>query len=104
MDWNTLISNNYSKEKEGLGITKKYECPCCRHFTFNEQPPGTFEICPVCYWEDDSVQYSDPNYEGGANKVSLNKARENFIRLGAIEKEYVAWVRPPLDEEKREKK
>jgi len=50
------------------------------------------------------VQYSDPNYEGGANKVSLNKARENFIRLGAIEKEYVAWVRPPLDEEKREKK
>ncbi|HBV98041.1 MAG: hypothetical protein JL50_00960 [Peptococcaceae bacterium BICA1-7] len=81
--------------------TKKFECPCCGYFTLSEQPPGTFEICPVCYWEDDSVQYNDPNYEGGANKVSLNKARENFINLGAIGKEYVAQVRPPLDEEKR---
>lgn len=80
---------------------KKYACPCCGYFTLSEQPPGTFEICPVCYWEDDNVQYDDPNYSGGANKVSLSKARENFSNLGAISQEYVARVRPPLDEEKR---
>jgi hypothetical protein len=30
----------------------KYTCPCCGHKTFNE-PPGSFDICPICYWQDD---------------------------------------------------
>ena len=47
------------------------------------------------------MQYDDPNYEGGANKVSLSRARENFTNLCAIAKEYVVRVRPPLDKEKR---
>lgn len=24
-----------------------YACPCCGNLTFGEEPPGTFEICPV---------------------------------------------------------
>jgi len=76
-----------------------YPCPCCGFLTIGEQPPGTFEICPVCFWEDDNVQFEDPDYAGGANKVSLNKARQNFAAFDAKSKEAVKLVRTPLPEE-----
>ena len=76
-----------------------YACPCCEHLTLDKQPPGTYEICPVCYWEDDGLQYHDPNDEGGANTMSLNEARLNFLRLGAIDEASLALVRPPTAEE-----
>ena len=57
-----------------------YPCPCCRFFTMHEEPPGTFEICRICAWEDDFVQFDDPSYRGGANGYSLNEAREEFER------------------------
>ena len=57
---------------------EKYICPCCGHKTLPEQAGGTYEICPVCGWEDDPVQLRDPDFEGGANKLSLNRAREQF--------------------------
>lgn len=43
-------------------------CPCCGNLTFDADDvfPGSFEICPVCYWEDDDVQFLDPEYRGGA--------------------------------------
>lgn len=49
-----------------------------RLLTLEEEPPGTFDICRVCVWEDDNVQFRDPDYEGGANRVSLRQARENY--------------------------
>lgn len=76
-----------------------YPCPCCKYLTLSEKPPGTFLICPVCYWEDDEIQFNDPLYEGGANKESLKQARENFQKFGAISKEFVKNVRKPLPEE-----
>ena len=53
---------------------KKYKCPCCKNDTLTEKSPGTFEICPICDWEDDDVQFFDPEYEGGANGISLKAA------------------------------
>ncbi len=52
----------------------KYTCPCCGYKTIEEEPPGTYEICNICYWEDDEVQFNDPDFEGGANEVSLRQA------------------------------
>ncbi|HEP9402485.1 hydrolase, partial [Pseudomonas aeruginosa] len=43
----------------------RYPCPCCGYLTFDEEPCGTYEICPVCYWEDDIAQNKDPDYDGG---------------------------------------
>ena len=57
---------------------RKYQCPCCESYGLNEQAGNTFQLCPICYWEDDGVQSNDPEYEGGANKVSLNQGRINF--------------------------
>lgn len=78
-----------------------FPCPCCGYLTLGEEPPGTFEICPVCFWEDDDVQFEDPSYAGGANSVSLNQARENFKLFGAVSKEFVNQVRKPLPQEIR---
>jgi hypothetical protein len=80
-------------------VTTKYACPCCGYHTLAEQPPGTFEICPVCYWEDDNVQYSDPTLKGGANEDSLEEARANFKEFRASSRRFVAAVRLPADDE-----
>lgn len=77
----------------------KYPCPCCGSFTLDEKPPGTFAICPVCYWEDDDVQFRDPTYEGGANSVSLIQARENYEKFSAITPEMKRYVRAPRQDE-----
>ena len=78
----------------------KYKCPCCGFYTFDEKPHGSYDICRVCFWEDDPVPLEDETYEGGANHVSLRQARENFAKFGACEKEMIKFVRPPLDEER----
>jgi hypothetical protein len=72
----------------------RYACPCCGFLTLSEGP-GSYEICPVCYWEDDDVQLARPDVGGGANSVSLNEARENFRREGVSEPRFKDKVRRP---------
>jgi len=86
-----------------MNIKKKYKCPCCNNYTLENEPPGSFEICPVCFWEDDNVQFLYQDYEGGANDISLNKARDNYKKFGAILEEHVASVRLPYENEKKTK-
>ncbi|MFF3641101.1 CPCC family cysteine-rich protein [Streptomyces sp. NPDC002564] len=71
-------------------------CPCCGHQTFGEQ--GSYEICAVCFWEDDLVQLRRP-WSFGANAVCLVEAQRNFRRLGAIEERFLKNVRPPARDE-----
>ncbi|MEI3609401.1 CPCC family cysteine-rich protein [Pseudogracilibacillus sp. SO10305] len=73
----------------------KYTCPCCGYQTLDENPPGSFDICEICYWEDDNVQYDDPDYDGGANIPSLKQAQRNFLEFGASEKGCIEYVRKP---------
>lgn len=61
-----------------------YPCLCCGNLTLSEPGPGTFDICPECGWEDDTV--TDPNYAGGANHASRNEVRA----------QYLASIGPPL--------
>jgi hypothetical protein len=77
-----------------------HACPCCGYLTLPEPPAGTFDICPVCFWEDDNVQFNDPDFEGGANEVSLNQARANFREHGVSEPRFKRQVRPPRPEER----
>lgn len=81
-------------------MANNYPCPCCGFLTLSEKPPGTFEICPVCYWEDDYAQYNHPDLAGGANKESLYQARKNFKKFGASSKKVLNFVRHPLEDEK----
>lgn len=61
----------------------KYKCPCCGNKTLSEEPPRTYQICLICKWEDDEIQFSNPDYKGGANKMSLNEARKMYFEKEA---------------------
>jgi hypothetical protein len=58
-----------------------YPCPCCGSLVF-EEPPGSYEICDVCGWEDDISQLRWPLAGGGANDESLYEAQQAFIATG----------------------
>ncbi len=79
--------------------TRAYLCPCCGLRTL-PHPPGSFDICPVCYWEADLVQSQDLDYEGGPNHVSLRQAQQNFAAFGAVEERLVRYVRLPTERER----
>ena len=78
-----------------------YRCPCCHCRTLEER--GGYEICQVCFWEDDGQDDHDADVtRGGPNgSLSLVMARENYIKFGACEERFVSNVRPPTDEERR---
>ncbi|WP_170565665.1 CPCC family cysteine-rich protein [Ruegeria atlantica] len=78
---------------------KGYPCACCGFLTRSEKYYGSFDICPICYWEDDNLQADDPTFEGGSNTISLLEARENFLKIGAIKPEYVKLIRRPTGDE-----
>jgi cysteine-rich CPCC protein len=75
-DWVADVIRRLAGRETPKGI--RYDCPCCDEPRLAEPPPGTFEICKVCGWEDDNVQFDDPDYKGGANHESLRQARAAF--------------------------
>ena len=79
-------------------MTDRYPCPSCGHVVFAE-PPGSDDICLVCFWEDDLEQLRWPMFAGGANAVSLVEAQTNYRDFGAIEERFAGDVRKPTDAE-----
>ena len=51
-------------------------CLCCDAPVINVR--GAYEVCPICGWEDDPVQAKDPDFTGGANRMSLSQARSDW--------------------------
>jgi len=74
-------------------------CPCCGYRTLSDR--GGFEICPVCWWEDDGQDDLDCDIvRGGPNGVlSLAHARVIFRSFGASDPRFVKSVRPALPDE-----
>ncbi|GAB2812277.1 CPCC family cysteine-rich protein [Ferruginibacter profundus] len=59
-----------------------FTCPCCGYKTLKEKPPGTFEICRVCWWEDDNLQFDNPDSTEGANNgMSLREWQKDFYEV-----------------------
>jgi hypothetical protein len=57
--------------------------------------PGSYDVCKICFWEDDIVQLAFPDMAGGANNCSLIQGQMNFIEFGACERKFLNHVRPP---------
>lgn len=74
-------------------------CPCCGYKTLSER--SGFEICAVCFWEDDGQDDDDADEVlGGPNgDLNLTQARANFQEFGASRKQDIPYVRPPLPDE-----
>lgn len=90
----------------------KFACPCCGCLTLAER--GAYDICPVCFWEDDAYIVIDGgeikgvrfdkevcdddllDVPSGANHgLTLREGRDNYRRLGACEESMRMNVRKP---------
>ena len=70
-------------------------CPCCGYLVFPGSP-GSYDICPICFWEDDALQLEFATTLGeGANYTTLAEAQAIFQRFGACEERLVPHCRPP---------
>jgi len=76
-----------------------YRCPCCGRLTLYGR--AGYEICPVCFWEDDGQDSHDADeVRGGPNgSLSLTQTRQNFREFGASERKSLQHVRKPTPEE-----
>ncbi|RRD52123.1 CPCC family cysteine-rich protein, partial [Campylobacter rectus] len=73
-------------------------CPCCGYLTMkyiNANDGFCIDICKVCFWQFDNISNSDPDRSRGPNSVSLNQAKENYKKMGAMEERFLHFVRPP---------
>jgi hypothetical protein len=76
-----------------------FPCPVCGYLTFDE-PPGSYDICGVCGWEDDALQLEfATSLAGGANKSTLADAQLTFYRAAdrLMRKKGIAALPPPRD-------
>lgn len=66
----------------------KFPCPACGFLVFGE-PAGSYDICPVCNWEDDYVQLRHPLVRG-ANAQNLFEYQRSValreVPLGVMER------------------
>ena len=80
---------------------KKFECPCCGCLTLDENK--AWEICPVCFWEDEGGIYDGDTVKTDVmsvpNHMTLSQARENFRRFGACEESMIKNARKPDESE-----
>lgn len=92
---------------------QKEACLCCGCKTIEHR--GAFEICPVCFWEDDAYLQSDEDRaanadirdnwtetdilalsSGANNGMTIGEARRNYALFGACEKKMLPYVRKPF--------
>ncbi|MBD3944424.1 CPCC family cysteine-rich protein [Nocardioides ganghwensis] len=79
---------------------EKYTCPCCGHRTLPEA--ATYEICPVCLWEDDGVSTDNPQQWGeGPNGISLAEGQARYRQDGRVACDAPPHfcARPPREDE-----
>ena len=60
-------------------------CPCCGRNTLGER--GGYEICRVCWWEDDGQDNpeADAVWGGPNSDLSLTQARVNVLTRGIFD-------------------
>jgi hypothetical protein len=74
-------------------------CPCCGYRTLPER--GAYDLCPVCWWEDDRAE-TDAESLDGPNGTTLAEGQRLYARYGASALHGVHKVRPPTDDEPRD--
>lgn len=86
------VTNEFLKENLGIESVEGkpielISCPCCGSRTIGER--GNYEICKVCWWEDDGQdnESADKVYGGPNYGISLTQGRYNFLTFGLYDPE-----------------
>ncbi|MBK1897372.1 CPCC family cysteine-rich protein [Chryseobacterium paridis] len=83
------IKNLYQLPINVNGIPKElFTCSCCSYKTILEK--GNYQICKVCFWEDDGG--NDGSKYSHVNHMTLNEAKDNFKNKGAILERFLKFV------------
>lgn len=69
----------YFNEQTDKYVPTPHKCPVCAKYQFSDK--ASFEVCSFCGWEDDIVQLSNPDFVGGANKLSLRQYRKEYKKI-----------------------
>ena len=80
----SILPDEYLIEDEKGEICMEKDemmCPVCGKYRFAER--DTYEVCPVCEWEDDVYQERHPDMTG-ANPITITEAREQYRKYGRI--------------------
>lgn len=82
------VTNEYLRGRlRELGLADAIEgepeamqgCPCCGFLSLRAR--GQYDICRVCFWEDDGVERREQYSH--ANHATLAEAQHSFARIGA---------------------
>ena len=79
---------------------EKYTCPCCGYKTLESE--RSFDLCNICFWEDDDTQFENIDCFDGANAVSLRQAQMNYINFGACDEKSLRFTRRPSQKDTRD--
>jgi hypothetical protein len=74
-----------------------FPCPACGFVVFAE-PSGSYDICPICGWEDDHVQLRYPSSTVGANSGAslLDYQRRVIHEVPPEVQHHRGFLRDPL--------
>lgn len=75
---NPNFENYVIGEEERAGL-----CPCCEYYSIEYGEDGLWDICPVCFWE---------NGGDSPNHMTLEKAKSNFTKFGAIDEKFLEFI------------
>ena len=86
-EYQKKISENpkYDYFEEHMPEPVPHKCPVCGEYIFKDN--HSFDICPVCGWEDD-----DWFEGGGANDMSLDEAIVDFKKHREADPKY-KWIK-----------
>jgi Cysteine-rich CPCC len=70
----------------------KFQCPCCDFFTLAAR--ADWDICLICFWEDDGNDIDRPDSVSSCNYMTLREGRRNFLKVGACDLKMVPNVLP----------
>lgn len=84
-------------------MCEKVTCFVCGYRTLEAR--CDWDICPICFWEDDVLLKDDNDRSSPANRgMSLAEAQANFMILRASSKDRVPKVRAPGPGDERDPK
>lgn len=77
-------------------MSVRVQCPVCLFHTLDSI--GAYDICPVCFWEDDMTGRHSCKARSAPNKwLTVEQAQANYKEFGASSHDRLQHVREPLD-------